>query len=283
MSKASAEELYRLYNEENLSQREIGERYGVGQAAVSNWMSELNVETDRAGKWSEKEKQILKKRYPDEKQELKEKLADRTWNAIKLKAMDMGLARDQEEYRHSDEVKNQLQALSEENSIDPDFDAVDAFSYVLGVIDGDGFHDNSGTIGLEVKDEEFAQKFMENLEAIGLNPNSGERRGKKTVWASSKLLVERLKDIKDSKVKWLKEEGEVWSYLEGQYDSDGNLHPSGSPRICSYDGEEKERIRELLKFVGVESNIQQNNVWITKSCSSTFFEKINPVLDRRRP
>jgi len=61
MSKASAEELYRLYNEENLSQRQIGDRFNVGQTAVSNWMDELGVETDRAGKWSEEEKEIWSK------------------------------------------------------------------------------------------------------------------------------------------------------------------------------------------------------------------------------
>ncbi|PSH02433.1 MAG: hypothetical protein BRC26_00580 [Nanohaloarchaea archaeon QH_8_44_6] len=78
-------------------------------------MSELGVETDRAGKWYEEEKEILKKNYPDEKEKLKNELENRTWNAIKLKAMDLGLARDQEEYRYSEEVKEQLRNLAEDS------------------------------------------------------------------------------------------------------------------------------------------------------------------------
>lgn len=283
MSKASAEELYRLYNEENLSQREIGEKFGVGQAAVSNWMSELGVETDRAGKWSEKEKEILKKNYPDEKEKLKEELENRTWNAIKLKAMDLGLARDQEDYRYSEEVKEKLRGLAEESQVHADMDKKAEVSYVLGVLDGDGFTDNRSTLGLETASQDFAEKFVSYLDKIGLNPNIGDRRDKKAVWASSMEFQEWFSAMDyEEKFEWLKMEGDFWKYLEGAYDSDGNLSNPG-PRICSYDSEEKKFLKRILDYLGLEASIQQNNVYVKVDGKEKFFRNVNPVYEKRAP
>jgi transcriptional regulator with XRE-family HTH domain len=280
MTKVSAEELYRLYHEENLSQRQIGERLGVTQSSVSNWMSEHDIKSDIASSWTEKEKRVLKQNYPGDKSEISELLPERSWNAIKLKAMDLGLARNQEEYRNSEELAEKCRKLAEENEIDVKFDETESLSYILGVIDGDGFHDNNGTIGLEVKDSEFAEKFVENLKALGLNPNTGQREGKEAVWASSQVVVAWLQNLQN-KVDWLSDEGDAWKYIEGQYDSDGNLHPCGSPRICSYDEQEKKIVQKILQNLNVECNIQQNNVWVAKSSSNKFFNNVNSVLDRR--
>lgn len=283
MSKASAEELYRLYNEENLSQREIGEKFGVGQAAVSNWMSELNVETDRAGKWSGKEKEILKKNYPEEKEKLKEELENRTWNAIKLKAMDLDLARNQEDYRNSEEVKEQLRNLAEDNKIHANMDKKTEISYVLGVLDGDGFTDNKSTLSLETASKDFAEKFVSYLDKIGLNPNIRDRENKKAVWASSMEFQEWFSAMGFSeKFEWLKKEGDFWKYLEGAYDSDGDLSHPG-PRICSYDSEEKKFLKKILDHLGLEASIQQNNVYVKVASSESFFENVNPVYEKRAP
>lgn len=285
MAGISKKKLSRLYHREDLSQREIGERLGVTQSSVSKWMDELDIESDIASLWTEEEKELLRQNYPKEKELLMEKLSDRSWNAIKLKAMDLGIAKSAEEHRNSKEVAEKLRELSEQNKIEVNFDKVSRISYVLGVVDGDGFHDDNGTIGLEVKDIEFAEKFMENLTEVGLNPNSKSRDSKQAVWASSQDLlnwIEKLDD-RNQKIHWLKEQGDIWKYLEGQYDSDGNLHPSGSPRICSYDENEKKLVAELLNEVGIQNSIQQNNVWVAKSSSDKFFENINSVLERRRP
>lgn len=285
MAGISKEKLSRLYHQEDLSQREIGERLGVTQSSVSKRMDELDIESDIASLWTEEEKETLQQHYPKEKELLMEKLPDRSWNAIKLKAMDLGIAKSAEEHRNSEEVAEKLRELSEQNKIEVNFDKVSKISYILGVVDGDGFHDNNGAIGLEVKDIEFAEKFMENLTNVGLNPNSKPRDSKQAVWASSQDLLNWIETLDDQnqKIQWLKEQGDIWKYLEGQYDSDGNLHPSGSPRICSYDEDEKKLIAELLNEVGVQTSIQQNNVWIANSSSDKFFENVNSVLERRRP
>jgi transcriptional regulator with XRE-family HTH domain len=281
MPKVSAEELYRLYNEEGLSQRQIGERLDVSQSSVSKWMSEYGIDSDVAEPWTEEEKQILKRNYPGDKSTISELLPERSWNAIKLQAMDLGLARDQQEYRNSREAAEKCRKLAKENEIDVKFEQKKPLSYVMGVIDGDGFHDFNGTIGLEVKDREFAEKFAEKLQLLGLNPNMGKKRGKETVWASSQVLVNWLQAMEE-KSDWLFREGDCWKYIEGQYDSDGNLHPSGSPRICSYNKQEKVLVHKILQKLGVECNIQQNNVWVSKSSSDEFFENVDPVLDRRQ-
>jgi transcriptional regulator with XRE-family HTH domain len=285
MAGISKEKLSRLYHDEDLSQREIGERIGVTQSSVSKWMDELDIESDIASLWTEEEKEKLQEHYPEEKDLLMEKLPERSWNAIKLKAMDLGIAKSAEEHRNSEEVAEKLRELSEQNKIEVNFDKASEISYILGVVDGDGFHDNNGTIGLEVKDIEFAEKFMENLTKVGLNPNSKPSDSKQAVWASSQDLLNWIEtlDEQNRKIQWLKEQGDIWKYLEGQYDSDGNLHPSGSPRICSYDENEKKLVAELLNEVGVRTSIQQNNVWIAKSSSNKFFENVNSVLERRRP
>lgn len=283
MPPVDAEELYRLYHIEGLSQAEIGEKFGVTQSSVSKWMNLLGIDSKFKGSWTKEEVGLLEEKYPGDKSEISPLFPERTWNAIKLKAMGLGLARDQESYRHSKEVADNLRELSEQKKIKVAFENKDSLSYVLGVVDGDGYDDSRGTVGLEVKDREFANKFINKLEDINLNPNSGSRRGKITVWASSQELVKWLDEIEDKKLYWVLENGDAWSYIEGLYDSDGNLHPSGSPRICSYNEESKELIHELFSKLGIKSNIQQNNVWVSSKSTDKFFEHVEPVLKRRQP
>lgn len=283
MPPINAEELYQLYHIEGLTQAEIGEKFGVGQASVSKWMDLLDVDSRFKGSWTQQEVEILKEKYPGEESEISPLFPNRSWNAIKLKAMELGLARDQERYRNSREVADKLRELSEQNKIKVKFENKISLSYVLGVIDGDGYDDSKGTIGLEVKDKEFADKFIKKLKEINLNPNSSKRRGKFTVWASSQELVRWLNEIENKKLYWLSEKGDEWAYIEGRYDSDGNLHPSGSPRICSYDDQSKEFIQNLFSKVGLKSNIQQNNVLVSSDSANNFFENIESVLERRMP
>lgn len=247
-------------------------------------MSELNVETDRSGKWSEEEQQILKEGYPDEKEKLKKNLTNRTWNAIKLKAMDLGLSRDQEEYRHSEEVREKLKELTEENKIEINWDEKIIISYILGVLDGDGFTGNKGTLGLETVSEDFAVKFSSSLSNVGFNSTLGSRKGgKSAVWASSIDFQKWYDELSyQNKFEWLDENDGFWSYIEGAYYSDGDLSLP-SPRICSYDDKEKKFLKKILTKLGVECTIQQNNVYVRMKSKEKFFDNVNPVYDKRTP
>lgn len=284
MGLKEAEKIRNLYHKENLTQKEIAERMGLSQPCISKKMKKYNIDSDYKGFWTGDEEEKLRKIYKNRsREEVDQEFPDRSWNAIKLKAMDLGLAKPMEEHRKSEEVRQRLKENAERNAINVDFQKKQEISYIIGVIDGDGYTDNTGTLGLEVKNPDFADKFSEKLSSAGLNPGRGQRRGKKTVWASSKELVEWLEGFDYmSKSRWLFQKGEPWSYIEGAYDSDGDLSHVG-PRICSYNEQEKKFIRKILEKLGLVCSIQSNNVYLRKSSKQKFFENVDPVYDRRTP
>lgn len=285
MGELTADILEDLYYRENMTQKEIGEKFGVTQSWVSVKMKEWGIESRFNGWWSDEEEQILAENYKQiPKEDLQELLPGRTWKMIKQKARALGLSDSAEKHRHSEEVLECLRKNSEENTIEVDFGKLDTLSYVVGVIDGDGYHDQKGSLGLETKSAKFADKFSKALAGIGLNPGRGQRRGKQTVWAASQKLVQWcMKFTWQTKFRWLKEEGDAWKYMEGAYDSDGDFSNTG-PRICSYDNKEKKFIRRVLtEILGLEASIHQNNVYIPVASREKFFENVDPVYEKRRP
>lgn len=284
MGLKEAEKIRKLYHKENLTQKEIANRMELTQSCISKKMKKYNIDSDYKGFWTEAEEKRMKEIYREKSREqVDEAFPERSWNAIKLKAMDLGLAKPIEEHRNSEEVRQILKENAEKNAVEVGFEKKQKISYILGVVDGDGYTDNSGTLGLEVKNPEFADKFSKKLSSVGLNPGRGQRRGKETVWASSKELVDWLEDFDyRSKFRWLFQEGEPWSYIEGAYDSDGDFSHVG-PRICSYDEQEKKFIRKILEKLGLVCSIQSNNVYVRKSSKQKFFENVDPVYDRRSP
>ncbi len=273
-----------MYKEQGLSQKEIGERFSRNQSVISEKMSEFGIDTCRSEPWSEKEEKFLRENYLEmSKEDLVSELSKRTWNAIKSKALELGLARDASEYKNSEEVKDRLRSLSESRTIKVNFEKTDLVSYVLGVVDGDGYHDGRYTIGLEVNSKKFADKFQGSLEGLGLNPGRGKRedRGKEKVWASSVKFIEWYERLdRDEKRDWLLQNGDCWKYIEGRYESDGNIHPSGSPRITSMEKQELEFMFDVLSSLNVECNIQKNNIWVCKEDAEKFFINIDPVIKR---
>ncbi|EGQ43975.1 MAG: hypothetical protein J07AB43_03150 [Candidatus Nanosalina sp. J07AB43] len=275
----SAEELKRLYIREGMTQGEIADKLGYSQPYISRKMSEYNINSDYSF-WANDEVKFLKNNYRDmSRQEILESFPERTWGAVKDKARDLGVAMSAEERRNSEEVLELLRKNAQENAIDIDFSLIEEVSYIIGVLDGDGYTDNNGTVGLEAKDSVFIRKFRDMLEHVGFNPSTGERRGKKTVWASSLKFTDWYENLSDQdKIDWLREEGSLWKYIEGQYESDGNLHPSGSPRICSYDEEEKKMVKEMFDILGIQATVQQNNVWVKKRHAEKFFNNVESVI-----
>lgn len=271
-----------LYHGEGLTQQEIAEKLDLNQPFVSEKMKENGIETRSHEAWTKKEEKVLRENYLEtSKEKLLSLLPKRTWSAIKAKALKLGISRPLEEYRKSDEVKKKLRSLAEENMIEVDFEKKEVLSYVMGVIDGDGFHDREHTIGLEVKSPEFANKFAEKLKKLGLNPGRGNRedRQRETVWASSKQLIKWYMDLsKEEKLEWLEEEGSEWDYIEGRYESDGNIHPSGGLRIVSYDGKELSFLEKLFSKLDIGCRRQKFNLWISRTSAGKFFAKTNPVL-----
>jgi predicted transcriptional regulator len=275
----SREKLQHLYFEEEMTQGEIADELGYSQPYISRKMSEYGMDSDYE-LWTDEEVEFLEENYQDlPREEITQRFESRTWGAVKDKARDIGVAMSADERRQSEEVLKILRQNAEDNAIEIDFSLSGQISYIVGVLDGDGYTDNKGTVGLEAKDSVFTKKFMDKLELVGFNPSTGERRDKNTVWASSLKFTEWYENLSSSqKIRWLREEGSLWKYIEGQYESDGNLHPSGSPRICSYDDQEKEIIKQIFDLLGLDTNIQQNNVWVSRKHAEKFFDNISSVL-----
>lgn len=283
----SKEEIMKLYAM-GLTQREIGKRFGWGQSGISQLMKEYGIPTRGHKKWSKEEEEILKKYYlklPKEK--LCNLLPKRNWEAIKLKALKLGIARKKEEVRKSKEVVERLRKLAASKMIKPKFERKKDLAYILGVLDGDGYTDRKWTIGLETITKEFAEKFTKTLRRVGLNANMKFNRKKKkwSVWASSKLLVEWYHSMNNNKKKlsWLLRENVAWEYLTGLYDSDGALHPCGAPQICGTKIEKNRFVSELLTYLGVENTIHKDKVWIRVSSAKKFFTHIRSVIAHRNP
>ncbi|MFB6076965.1 MAG: hypothetical protein ABEK12_02450 [Candidatus Nanohaloarchaea archaeon] len=276
----STERLKHLYHEQELTQGEIAERLGLSQACISRRMDEDGIDTGHVP-WTDEDEQLLADRYGDaDREELASIFPGRTWNAIKLKAMKLDVSMSARQLQNSDEVARHLRSLARDSVLEIDHSKHKQLSYILGVVDGDGFHNDTDTVGLEVNSATFADKFADALGDIGLNPGRGcrEERGRETVWAGSIRLVEWLEDFTPaSKRDWLLQHGTGWNYVEGLYESDGNLTGNGTARICSYDADAREFIATLLRELGITCSIQQNNVYVFKTEAETFYGNIDPV------
>jgi len=284
MAEIDPNKLDKLYNQKGLTQREIAEKLDVTQPWISKKMKEHGINTEYTF-WSDEEEKVLEKHYKKaSKQEITSILSGHSWKSIKDKAIELGLSTPIEKHRKSPEVLSRMRKIADQKAIEPKLDKVSEVSYIMGVMDGDGYSDNEGSVGLEVKSEKFAEKFCSKLELIGLNPSRGSRReNMETVWASSKRLVEWLENFSYvKKEEWLFEEGDPWKYIEGAYDSDGDLSNPG-PRICSYDQEEKEFLLTILDRLGLDVSLHSNNVYVSVSSKDKFFRNVDPVISHRRP
>jgi len=63
MARISKDELRKLYWDEGMTQKEIGDEIGVSQSQVHKYMRNYGVKV-RDRSWSDKEEEILRKIYP---------------------------------------------------------------------------------------------------------------------------------------------------------------------------------------------------------------------------
>lgn len=150
-------------------------------------------------------------------------------------------------------------------------------SYILGVLCGDGYIRITKTgqylVGLDVCDEDFADKFRECLTNVyGLTPSKNKRIVKSTnlcknpkpryiINLTSKLVVkDLLKYSKSFKTrKWdvpnelFESKSEIVSaFIKGLFDSDGSISlrkPNGAYLyVCSANAKSLFKIKDLLKY-----------------------------------
>jgi intein-encoded DNA endonuclease-like protein len=137
--------------------------------------------------------------------------------------------------------------------------------YVIGVRLGDGYtrEDSAGyryLIGLQAKDEEFAEKFGICLgNVLGrrpIRPWKDAKRGTYVVITASKTLYELLKKPID--LKRIKEYVEhcpkcTAAFLRGLFDSEGNVSKNGYISLYNTNYEVLVYAQKLLKRFGIEA------------------------------
>jgi len=142
-------------------------------------------------------------------------------------------------------------------------------AYILGVLKGDGYlhhsRHNKWLIGLNVKDEAFARRFMRALRGIGLNPSIVRHMGKYfRVYAHSKLLYEWIKSLTIKQIEDFLVDNNLEKYfLRGFYDSEGSysvckdrkygLKPFLS--MCNTNQQLMELVRRLFNRLGFHNKV----------------------------
>jgi intein-encoded DNA endonuclease-like protein len=157
-------------------------------------------------------------------------------------------------------------------------------AYVIGAKLGDGYATrrrriikgyNDVTIGLKVKDRDFAEEFGRCLEKVlGRRPIKLRYRndvGKYVVEIYSQTLYELLKKPIDlNKLKKYIEHCErcVATFLRGFVDSEGHVNKKGYIYISNTDYGLLEYVKDLLKRLGIEST----GPWPKRLQGKTFYD-----------
>ena len=143
-----------------------------------------------------------------------------------------------------------------------------SLSYVLGVIDGDGYvclerKSRNFKVGLNTRDREFAEAFQMALKNIGLKANIYFNKSSKMwiVYAYSKPFYSWYRSLTVEEKRKLIQRFPV-DYLRGLYDSDGSFYMCKSrknryPRVMIYNSNIGllNFARELLAKLGMKSYI----------------------------
>jgi intein-encoded DNA endonuclease-like protein len=157
-------------------------------------------------------------------------------------------------------------------------------AYVIGAKVGDGYVARRGraikgynrvTIGLKVKDREFAEEFGRCLAKVlgrrPINPRYRKSLRRYAVEIRSQTLYELLKkpvDL-DGLKKYIEHcEGCMAAFLKGFADSEGSVDKRGYIRISNTDYELLTYVKDLLKRLSIEST----GPWPRRQQGKTFYD-----------
>lgn len=269
--------------ESGLTQSQVGDRVGITQSRVSQILSEYEVDTGFSKWWTEEEVEFLRSYYPPKSDSMKQKLIDelcvdgRSWKSVREKAARLGITRSLDEYRGSEANKRVLERVTTRIEIDL---AEPNVGYVVGVLDSDGYTNNTTQLGLEVRDRVFLEKFADKLSGLGFNPTtkrSHRSDSKYVLYASSRQFVQWYNSDPD-RFGFTPEQQRL--YLEGLFEGDGTIHKTGYCMICSTNPEFKEFLSEFLEqeFDFTTKIWQVGIALVPLEQRMRFFEIINPVI-----
>ena len=177
-------------------------------------------------------------------------------------------------------------------------------AYILGVLLGDGSaysikRWNRHVVKLSVRDREFAEKFMDALRRLGLNPRllREKRKNNRVIWvakAISKKFVMWFRNLTIDDIKNIvaRNKDYVRAFLCGVYESEGNFYISKRSmgiRIFNTNKELVDLVKELLIGLGYTPRVYINKVTKTGKTEYVvriykrdqvlrFFREIRPCL-----
>jgi len=233
-------------------------------------------------KWTKAEIDLLTKTYNKiSGDKLMKLFPDRHWVNIKQKAFVLKLTERGGLYTREGNKRTMLK-----NTINVDFEDITNLSYILGVIDGDGWcskvaNRNTYLIGLETIYKPFVDKFKHHLKFIGLNPaiRLRKKRNSYQLYITSKELGNWYSNV--NKKKYLRENNTIWQYLEGMYDSEGHLHRGKYPMTCNTDIKLKKLLLDLLKLVGINANEHIDKIYVPIKYADIFLSNVNSVYPKK--
>jgi intein-encoded DNA endonuclease-like protein len=142
--------------------------------------------------------------------------------------------------------------------------------YIIGVLFGDGYvytykhhqckNSTFNRLELNVKDRDFANKFMRCCKDIGLHPFLTTKKSVTTrqgflwkVYANSKTFVDWFRKMKSEDILNLPDELKV-PFISGFFDSEGNVY-KGNAKMTNTDLEKIALIRSLLTSIGYKTSL----------------------------
>jgi DNA endonuclease len=179
-------------------------------------------------------------------------------------------------------------------------------SYVVGVLNGDGFLTKHYTVGMAVVDRSFADMFAQALRKIGLSPRIHiyppyNGLSKLPLWrvvAHSKMFYTWLTSLSTEKL------DEILSaypleFIRDFYESEGSCYQHNGMRVVSFCNTNPDlliRVQEMLKKLGFHpsrmySQRKSRGIWRNQKDLHSFhlarngeierfIERVNPVIKR---
>jgi intein-encoded DNA endonuclease-like protein len=221
------DEFVRLYVDKKYSLNQIAKKFGVDNKTVKYHLEKRNIKL--RGRRKEYEDTLINNivdLYTNKNYTIKE-IADRyhlSNNTVRKILLDNKVPI---------RMSNESRMIRREENVSLDMD--DNLSYILGVLEGDGYviyKSGKYLIGLSTKDYDFAKYFYRKLTNIGLKPKTHYYQTKNKNWSeryivecNSKKFCEWYFNLNkyDDYYKLLKEKEHKCMFLRGMFDSEGSV------------------------------------------------------------
>lgn len=286
-------------NYKKKSIREIADNLDRSYKAIQAKADKLDLTENREVEINEK---ILKDLYIDEKMSPRQISQKTDWSpstinrrleafSIPKRNLSEAVTLEANRNPHYTEGRN-VEYPIKANTIDWEPSWNEYLAYTVGAIDGDGWCANGPAI--EVSDRGFANKFLENIEKIGLRPHKRERERehdwKGYQWTSKMIhaygcsvkFADWYKNLTyEDRFQKLSSHDLLWRYLDGFYDAEGSCGTDVSLSQSHIHFEMKNFIVRILNELDLEFSIGQDLIQFHRESARKFLNNIRTTISRK--